>query len=71
MICKVNQILTPMQIKEVKPLALFCHSVRTTLSGLTPRVRVAAGKLYRQAAGNRELSVNVEFTAAEFETDIQ
>ena len=39
-----------MQIKEVKPLTFFYHSVRTTMSGLTPLVGVVARELYREAA---------------------
>jgi effector-binding domain-containing protein len=39
-----------MQIKEVKPLTFFYHSVRTTMSGLSPLVGVVARELYREAA---------------------
>ncbi len=39
-----------MQIKEVKPLTFFYHSVRTTLSGLSAQTGVVAASLYREAA---------------------
>jgi hypothetical protein len=39
-----------MQIKEVKPLTFFYHSVRTTMSGLTAQTGVVAADLYREAA---------------------
>lgn len=39
-----------MQIKEVKPLTFFYHSVRTTVSGLTAQTGVVAASLYREAA---------------------
>ncbi len=39
-----------MQIKEVKPLTFFYHSVRTTPSGLTPQLGSVAKALYKEAA---------------------
>ena len=39
-----------MQIKEVRPLTFFYHSVRTTVAGLTAQTGVVAKDLYREAA---------------------
>ena len=39
-----------MQIKVVKPITFFYHSVETNLSGLTPLVGVVARELYKEAA---------------------